>query len=120
IKRVSSAFHHFSQSEPLSLAHCLVALMYPIGASSHTYSTFPSALGSGTGTPQSRSRVMARGRRPSFNQLLHWPSTCGFHSFGSWCCAPSNVPSLIHCSIHCWLRSMGRYQWLVAFSTGVA
>ena len=39
----------------------LVAEIYPIGASNHTYKTFPSASFTGTFTPQSRSRVMARG-----------------------------------------------------------
>src|SRR5690606_22964916 len=88
---------------------------------------------------------MARGRRPSFSQLLHWPSTCGFHSAGS-CCwklskpfdpfglfGPSrtsgteavegvdwsNTPVLIHFVIHSWLRSMGKYQCLVGRSSGL-
>ena len=44
-----------------------------IGASNHTYNTFPSAFGNGTFTPQSKSRVMALGCKPAFNQLWHWP-----------------------------------------------
>src|SRR5210317_786347 len=73
----SSPFQYASQ---VSGSNSCVALMYPIGASNHTYITFPSAPSTGTGTPQSKSRVIARGCNPSpaFNQLLHCPITLGF------------------------------------------
>src|SRR5210317_2526245 len=73
----SSPFQYASQ---VSGSNSCVALMYPIGASNHTYITFPSAPSTGTGTPQSKSRVIARGCRPSpaFNQLMHCPITLGF------------------------------------------
>ncbi|CAI8174239.1 MAG: Uncharacterised protein [Flavobacteriales bacterium UBA4585] len=75
----SSPFQYASQ---VSGSSSCVALIYPIGASNQTYMTFPSASVTGTGTPQSRSRVMARGCSPSpaFNQLMHCPITLGFQS----------------------------------------
>src|SRR5687768_4814690 len=81
-----------------------------MGASNHTYNTFPFASGSGTATPQSRSRVTALGCRPPSIQLLHCPSTLVFQSFA--------------CSLRIQLRShpsclfSGRYQWVVSFFTG--
>src|SRR5687768_9879246 len=54
--------------------------MYPIGASNQTYSTFPSEPSTGTFTPQSRSRVIARGCNPWFIHDMHCPFTLGFHS----------------------------------------
>ena len=73
----SSPFQYCSQ---VSGSNSCVALMYPIGASNQTYMTLPSAPSTGTGTPQSKSRVMARGCNPSpaFNQLMHCPMTLGF------------------------------------------
>src|SRR5690606_9043765 len=81
------------------------------GASNQTYSTFPSASFTGTGIPQSRSRVTARGRKPSSIQLLHWPSTLVFQSF------------LWSTKIHCFRKSSysfkGRNQCFVSFKTGL-
>src|SRR6478735_7934345 len=84
--------------------------MYPIGASNHTYNTLPSASGSGTFTPQSKSRVTARGCRPASIQLLHCPSTLAFQSF--WCSFNIQLRSQSSCLLS------GRYQCLVAFFTG--
>ena len=69
-RRVSLSFHHFSQS---SGNNSLVLLIYPIGASNQTYSTLPSAPSTGTGIPQSKSRLTARGCKPVSSQLLHCP-----------------------------------------------
>src|SRR5690348_11367978 len=77
---VSLSCQYGFQSLSLSSAHCLVALIYPIGASNQTYNTLPAASGNGTGTPQSRSLVTARGCKPASIQLLHWPSTFVFQS----------------------------------------
>ena len=103
---VSGSFHQVSQ---LSGSSSFVLEIYPIGASNQTYSTFPSAPSTGTGIPQSRSRLTARGCNPISSQLLHCPYTFGFHSL---------CPSSIH-----WRRngshlSKGRYQCLVSFITG--
>src|SRR3712207_3313550 len=84
--------------------------MYPIGASTHTYNTFPSAPSTGTGIPQSRSRLTARGCKPMSSQLLHCPYTLGRHSL--W-------PSSIHWRSHPSCLSSGRYQCLVSFITGL-
>src|ERR1700722_13276906 len=92
------------------MPHCFVALIYPIGASNHTYNTFPSASGSGTLIPQSRSRVTARGCRPPSIQLLHCPMT--FVRQSSLC------SSRIHCRKKASCRSSGRYQCVVLLFTG--
>ena len=55
--------------------------MYPIGASNHTYKTFPLASLIGTGIPQSKSLVMALGFNPSFIHDFTWPNTLTFQSF---------------------------------------
>ncbi len=62
------------------MAHCLVALIYPIGASNQTYNTLPSAPLIGTLIPQSKSRVTALGCNPPSIQLLHCPTTAGLQS----------------------------------------
>ena len=79
MSRVSLSFQYNSQSLG---RNSFVADIYPIGASNHTYNTFPSASFTGTGTPQSKSRVIARGCKPSplSNQLLHCPYTFDFQS----------------------------------------
>src|SRR6056297_2960540 len=104
--RVSSSFQYFSQSSVSSL----VAEMYPIGASNQTYSTLPSAPSTGTGTPQSRSRLTALGFSPWSIHDLHCPYTLGFHSLCS---------SRIHCFSQGSYWSSGRYQCLVSFTTGL-
>src|SRR5690606_7994602 len=81
-----------------------------MGASSHTYSFFPSASSSGTSTPQSRPRVMERGCRPDFSHERHWPNTFDFRV--------SFLPSINHFSSQGWYLSRGRYQCLVSRSTG--
>ena len=67
------AQREMDEEEPaqLSGSSSLVLEMYPIGASNHTYKTFPSAPSTGTGIPQSRSRLTARGCKPMSSQLLH-------------------------------------------------
>src|ERR1700744_4831758 len=102
--RVSLSFQYFSQS----LVSSLVAEMYPMGASNHTYRTLPSAFGKGTFTPQSRSRVMARGCKPWLNHDLHCPNTLDFQS----------VWELIYSSIWGCNLSKGRNQFLVSLNTG--
>ena len=67
---VSGLFQYFSQSSGRA---SIVLEMYPIGASNQTYSTLPSAPSTGTGIPQSRSRLTALGWRPPSSQDLHWP-----------------------------------------------
>src|SRR5687768_12912145 len=84
--------------------------MYPIGASNQTYKTFPSASGSGTLIPQSRSRVMARDCSPPSIQDLHWPYTFVFQSEA----CPLMIQSFNQPSYF----SKGKYQCLVARSTG--
>src|SRR5690606_29524442 len=57
-----------ASGSPLRRAHSIDADRYPITASNHTYRRlleFSSHPGSGTGMPQSMSRVMARGRTSS-------------------------------------------------------
>ena len=49
---------------PFEIAHSFVEEMYPIGASNHTYKTLFSPPFTGTGIPQSRSRVTARAFKP--------------------------------------------------------
>src|SRR5579875_3195990 len=92
------------------MAHCFVALIYPIGASNQTYNTLPFASGKGTGTPQSRSLVTARGCKPLSSQLLHWPNTFVFQS---WACS-FNIQ--LRKKSSCLFK--GRYQCLVNFFTG--
>src|SRR5215210_658886 len=81
-----------------------------MGASNQTYKTFVLASGKGTFTPQSRSRVTARGCKPASIQLLHWPNTFVFQS--NWC--SFNIQSRSQSS--CLFK--GRYQCLVAFFIG--
>src|ERR1044071_9570714 len=83
-----------------------------MGESNQTYSTLPSVPGSGTGTPQLLSRVMARGCRPLSIQLLHCPYTLGFHS--------SFLPSTIHSFSQSSYLFSGKYQCFVLRFTGVA
>src|SRR5690554_531198 len=108
---VSSDFQYGSQSFPSLSAHSLVAEMYPIGASNQTYSTFPSAPSSGTGIPQSKSRVTALGCKPSSNQDLHCPCTLCFQS--------SLWSTKIHCTNHSWCSFNGKNQCFVDFSSGL-
>src|SRR5687767_13793278 len=81
-----------------------------MGASNHTYKTFPWASANGTFTPQSKSLVTALGCKPPSIQLLHCPSTLAFQSAA--------------CSFNIQLRnqfsylSIGRYQCFVNFFTG--
>src|SRR5665213_383003 len=82
-----------------------------MGASNQTYSTFPSASGSGTGIPQLLSRVIARLCKPLSSQLLHCPYTLGFHSL--W---PFRIHSFRNSSYFC----NGKYQCLVFLFTGTA
>src|SRR4029078_6184723 len=88
-----------------------VAEIYPIGASNHTYKTFPSAPGKGTFTPQLLSLVIARGCKPLSSQLLHWPYTLFFHSLCS---------SKIHCFKNGSYFCKGKYQCFVFLFTGTA
>src|SRR2546421_1778083 len=81
-----------------------------MGASNHTYNTFPSASFNGTGMPQSRSLVTALGCKPASSQLLHCPSTFGFQS-AAW---SFNIHSRNHSS--CLFN--GRNQCFVSFFTG--
>src|SRR5436853_513594 len=83
-----------------------------MGASNQTYSTFPFASGSGTGTPQLLSRVMARGCRPLSSQLLHCPYTLGFQL--------SFLPATIHSFSHSSYLFSGKYQCFVLRFTGTA
>src|ERR1041385_1140303 len=85
--------------------------MYPIGASNQTYNTFPSAPAIGTLTPQSRSRVIARGCKPSplSIQLLHCPYTLGFQLLCESMYALSFGDNL----------SKGKNQFFVCFRTGL-
>ena len=55
--------------------------MYPIGASNQTYNTLFSAPSNGTGIPQSKSLVIARGFNPSLIQDLTCPNTLVFQIF---------------------------------------
>src|SRR5580693_1209973 len=110
ISRVSESFQYNSHVLLLSSAHCLVAEIYPMGASNQTYNTFPSASGSGTLIPHSPSRVMARGCRPPSIQLLHWPYTFVFQSL-AW--SRSN-----HVLNQGSYSFKGKYQCLVARNTG--
>ena len=80
-----------------------------MGASNHTYNTLPSAPSTGTGIPQSKSRLTARGCKPMSSQLLHCPYTLGFHSL--W-------PSRIHSRRKGSHLSSGRYQCFVWRMTG--
>jgi hypothetical protein len=90
--RTSSPSHQSFQASGVPCccaAHSMVEEMYPMGASNQTYMTLPAASGSSRGsfTPQSRSRVMFRGRSPrmvpssslSFSQASTWARTLGFH-----------------------------------------
>ncbi len=74
--------------------------------------TLPSAPSIGTGTPQSKSRVIARGCSPSpaFNQLMHWPITFGFQSFLDSKNSRKSPESL----------SRGKNQFVVFFISGTA
>src|SRR6056297_1967479 len=81
-----------------------------MGASNHTYSTFPSAPSTGTGTPQSRSRLTALGCNPWSIHDLHCPYTLGFHSLCS---------SRIHSFSQGSYLFSGRYQCVVSFSSGL-
>src|SRR5574344_684413 len=81
-----------------------------MGASTHTYSTLPSAPSRGTFTPQSRSRVTARGCNPASIHDLHWPYTLAFQS--PLCC------SKIHSRNQGSSWSSGRNQCLVSRNTG--
>src|SRR5215831_4043121 len=82
-----------------------------MGASNHTYNTFPSESGKGTFTPQLLSLVIARLCRPLSSQLLHWPYTLFFHSL-----CPSMIHSFSQGSYFC----RGKYQCFVLRLTGVA
>jgi len=93
-----------------SVAHSLVAEIYPIGASNQTYNTFPSAPSTGTGIPQSKSRVTALGLKPSSIQDFTCPKTFGFQSF-LW-------PSKIHSFKNASCLSNGKNQCLVSFKEG--
>ena len=84
--------------------------MYPIGASNQTYNTFPSAPSTGTGIPQSKSRVTALGRNPSSIQDFTCPYTFGFQS--------SLCPSKIHSFKNASCLSKGKNQCLVSFTVG--
>src|SRR6185312_7394906 len=108
--RVSLSYQYGFQSLPVSIDHCLVAEIYPIGASNHTYSTFPSASFKGTFTPQSRSRVTALGCRPPSIQLRHCPTTFARQS--------SLCPTRIHSRRNFSYLSSGRYQCRVLRFTG--
>src|SRR3989338_3491344 len=89
-----------------------------MGAWSNTYNTFPSESGSGTGTPQSKSRVMALGCKPPSIHDIHCPITWFRHAFGSCCCLPSRIPSLIQGRRHSSCRSIGKNQCDVVLRTG--
>src|SRR5690606_40498067 len=78
---VSWSFQYGVQSFTSLSAHSLVDEIYPIGASTHTYSTFPSAPSTGTGISQSKSRVTALGFSPSSSQDFSCPYTLDFQSF---------------------------------------
>src|SRR5690554_5316302 len=108
---VSSSFQYGSQSFPSRAAHSFVEEMYPIGASNQTYSFFPSALSTGTSIPQSKSRVTARGFKPSSNQDFTCPYTLGFQSF--WC------ETKIHSRKKASYSFRGKNQCLVALDTGL-
>src|SRR5215203_4289735 len=81
-----------------------------MGASNHTYKTFPSAPGKGTFTPQSKSLVTALGCKPLSSQLLHWPNTFTFQSL------PCSLT--IHCRSHSSCLFNGKYQCFVNFFIG--
>src|SRR3546814_1745627 len=113
IKQASSAgsacfFQYFSQSLPVSNAHCFVAEMYPMGASSHTYSFLPAASSSGRSTPTSRSPVIDHGCRPGLSHEGHSPYTLDFK--------PDFLHSGSKFSHHGQYFSTGRHQWLVSMS----
>ena len=84
--------------------------MYPIGASNHTYKTFPSPPATGTFTPQSKSRVTARGCNPPSIQLLHCPITAGLQSLA---CSSNN-----HLRKNSSCLFKGKYQCVVSFLIG--
>src|SRR5215212_4889411 len=81
-----------------------------MGASNHTYNTFPAASVNGTFTPQSKSLVTALGSKPLSIQLLHWPRTFAFQSF--WCSFNIQFRSQSSCLFN------GRYQCFVFLFTG--
>src|SRR6187402_3485568 len=109
---VSSLFQYGSQSFPSLAAHSFVEEMYPIGASNQTYKTFPSAPSTGTGMPQSKSRVTALGFNPSSSHDLHWPKTFVFQSF-AW-------SFKIHSFRKSSYLSKGKNQCFVLFMIGVS
>ena len=117
----SGSCQYAFQSFPLSAAHCFVAETYPMGASIHTYSFLPAdpGISCGTSTPQSRSRVIARGCKPPSSHDLHWPITCVFQSAGSWCSTPSSTPVSTQVRNHDSYLSSGRYQCLVLRNSGL-
>ena len=86
--------------------------MYPIGASNQTYSFLPSAPATGTSIPQSKSRVTARGFKPSSIHDFTCPYTLGFQSF--------LCPSKIHSLKKSEYWSKGKNQCFVAFITGIS
>src|SRR4051812_15651098 len=81
-----------------------------MGASNHTYNTLPSACFNGTFTPQSKSRVTARGCKPASIQLLHCPRTFVFQS--PLCCSKIHSRKKVSCLLS------GRYQCIVCLFTG--
>src|SRR5690348_1577115 len=81
-----------------------------MGASNQTYNTFPSAFGTGTLIPQSRSRVTALDCKPPSIHDLHCPTTVLLQS--------SLCSSRIHCFRNSSCLPNGRYQCVVFFLTG--
>ena len=97
-----------------------------MGASSQTYNFFcpEASISGGTGMPQSKSRVIARGCKPPSSHDLHCPKTWGFQVDGScvFSVEPSSfssTPSVIHRLSHLLYSFNFKYQCVVFLKTGV-